>query len=149
MSAAPRGLRFEAIGLPGAQGSKRHVGRGVMVESSKKVGPWREAVANAARAAHCGHPPLDGPLSMEVVFRLPATSSWKAADRTRGWRWKDRTPDLDKLLRSTGDALTQAGVIADDARIVAVGACKVETAGWTGAQIVVREHPTFDTEPSA
>lgn len=50
---------------------------------------------------------------------------------------------------STGDALTQAGVIADDARIVAVGACKVETAGWTGAQIVVREHPTFDTEPSA
>ena len=143
------GLRFEVVGLPGAQGSKRHVGRGVMVESSKKVGPWREAVANAARSAHHGHQPFDGPLSLEVVFRLPATSSWKAADRARGWRWKDRTPDLDKLLRSTGDALTMAGVIADDALIVAVGACKVETAGWTGAQIVVREHPTFDTEPSA
>mgnify|MGYP003559362432 FL=1 len=143
------GLRFEVVGLPGAQGSKRHVGRGVMVESSKKVAPWREAVAYAARTAHHGHQPLDGPLSLEVVFRLPATSSWKAADRVRGWRWKDRTPDLDKLLRSTGDALTQAGVIADDARIVALSACKIETAGWTGAQIVVREHPAFDTEPSA
>ena len=142
------GLRFEVIGLPGAQGSKRHVGHGVMVESSKKVAPWREAVANAARRAHTG-PALDGPLSLEVVFRLPATSSWKAADRTRGWRWKDRTPDLDKLLRSTGDALTQAGVIADDARLVNITARKIETAGWTGAQIAVSTIAGMYAEPSA
>lgn len=143
------GLRFEVIGLPGAQGSKRHVGHGIMVESSKKVAPWREAVANAARTAHHGHQPLDGPLSLTVVFRLPATSSWKAADRTRGWRWKDRTPDLDKLLRSTGDALTQAGVIADDARLVNITARKIETAGWTGAQIAVSTIAGMYAEPSA
>ena len=26
------------------QGSKRHVGRGIMIESSKRVKPWRDAV---------------------------------------------------------------------------------------------------------
>lgn len=139
-------LQFEVIGLPGAQGSKRHVGRGVMVESSKKVGPWREAVANAARAARTG-PAFDGPLGLVVVFRLPATSSWKAADRTRGWRWKDRTPDLDKLLRSTSDALTQSGVIADDARLASIVASKIETAGWTGAQILIVEQVDPDSMP--
>jgi len=128
---------FDVVGTPGAQGSKRHVGRGVMVESSKKVAPWREAVANAARTAHHG-PPLDGPLHLTVTFRFPATSSWRAADRARGWRWKDRTPDLDKLLRSTGDALTTSGLIADDARIVAVYAFKIEVTGWTGATIEIR-----------
>lgn len=143
------GLRFEAVGIPGAQGSKRHVGKGVMIESSKKVGPWREAVIFAARQAHHGHPPMDGPLSLQVVFRMPFTSSWLAADKARGWRWKWRTPDLDKLLRSTGDALTQAGVIADDARIVQIVAHKIETAGWTGAQIVVRQMVDPDcTEPT-
>jgi Holliday junction resolvase RusA-like endonuclease len=141
------GLRFEVVGLPGPQGSKRHVGGNRMIESSKKVGPWREAVANAARTAHHGHQPMDGPLSLTVVFRLPATSSWKAADRARGWRWKDRTPDLDKLLRSTGDALTQAGVIADDARIVTIFATKHETAGWTGAQIHIRQGVQLEAEP--
>ena len=34
-------VSFNVIGIPGAQGSKRHVGNGVMVESSKKVKPWR------------------------------------------------------------------------------------------------------------
>ena len=45
------------------------------------------------------------------------------------------TPDLDKLLRSTGDALTTSGLIADDARIVAITAEKVETTGWCGAEV--------------
>ena len=36
--------KFTVHGLPAPQGSKRHVGKGVMVESSKYVKPWREAV---------------------------------------------------------------------------------------------------------
>ena len=42
-------VEFEVVGLPAAQGSKRHVGNGVMVESSKALKPWRSAVAEAAR----------------------------------------------------------------------------------------------------
>ena len=47
-------IAFDVFGLPGPQGSKRFVGRtktgrGLMVESSAKVKPWREAVKWAAR----------------------------------------------------------------------------------------------------
>lgn len=130
-------VRFEVIGLPAPQGSKRHVGRGVMVESSKKVRPWREAVAWAGREAMAGRPALDGPLRLEVSFRLPPTGRWSKTDSARGWRWKPRKPDLDKLLRSTLDALTDAAVIADDARVCEIDAGKTEVAGPSGAFIVL------------
>ncbi|QDH92357.1 RusA-like resolvase [Gordonia phage Spooky] len=32
-------------GIPAPQGSKRHVGNGILIESSKRVGPWRAVVA--------------------------------------------------------------------------------------------------------
>jgi len=131
------GVSFHVIGTPGPQGSKTRFPNGGMKESSAKVAPWRQDVVAAARLAlGIGvAAPLDGPLALTITFRFPATSSWKAADKARGWRWKDRTPDLDKLLRSTNDALTTSGLIADDARIVAISAEKVETTGWCGAAI--------------
>lgn len=106
-------------GMPGAQGSKRFVGhaatgRGILVESSKKVGPWRQAVKHAALAVRFDTPPLDCPLRVRMVFTLPKPSS--APKRRRIWPM--RTPDLSKLLRSTEDALTDAGIWRDDARVV-------------------------------
>lgn len=110
-------IEFVVYGMPAPQGSKRHVGGGRMVESSKAVKPWREAVkyASLQALADAGHPPpLDGPLRAWIVFTLPKPGS--APKRTR--TWPCRKPDLDKLLRSTLDALTDAGLIADDARLV-------------------------------
>jgi Holliday junction resolvase RusA-like endonuclease len=107
-------------GMPGPQGSKsfkgisRQTGRGVMVESSKKVRPWRQDVQGVAEAVHAGAPPLDGPLVARMVFTLPKPASAPKTRRT----YAMRKPDLSKLVRSTEDALTDAGVIADDARIV-------------------------------
>ena len=46
---------------------------------------------------------------------------------------------LDKLVRGGGDSLTAAGLIKDDARIVALRAMKIEVDGWTGATISVHE----------
>jgi len=143
-------VSFHVIGTPGPQGSKTRFPNGGMKESSAKVAPWRQDVVAAARLAlGIGvAAPLDGPLALTITFRLPATTSWKAADKTRGWRWKYRTPDLDKLLRSTGDALTTSGLIADDARIVAISAEKIETTGWTGAAIHIgpaRAYPEVAT----
>ena len=47
--------------------------------------------------------------------------------------------DIDKLLRSTFDALKDGGLIVDDSRIVAVAAGKVEVPApeWTGAMISI------------
>jgi Holliday junction resolvase RusA-like endonuclease len=122
-------LWIKVFGEPAPQGSKRHVGGGRMVEASKKVAPWREHVHFAAVEAIAEHEvragtyvpwvPMSGGLSLTVAFFLPRPKS-APKSRTR----PDRTPDLDKLLRSTCDALTSAGVWEDDARVVDILASK-------------------------
>lgn len=119
----PRGnlvFYIEVDGTPGPQGSKRHVGNGRMVESSKKVKPWRTAVAKAARASiPKDWELLDGPLHVEVIFHLPRPESKPKTIDVPAIRY----PDVSKLLRSTEDALTKI-IWADDARIVHADARK-------------------------
>lgn len=116
-------IKIVAYGIPGPQGSKRFVGvskksgRGIMVESSKKVRPWRQDVKAAAEIVRAGAAPLDGPLRLHMVFTLPKPSSAPKRRQT----WPMRTPDLSKLARSTEDALTDAGIWVDDARVVEYG----------------------------
>lgn len=115
-------FKFTVIGTPAPQGSKKHVGRGIMVESSKHLKPWREAVVYAAREAMSGMdaPLFDEPVSVILSFTLPKPASAPKRRQT----WPSRKPDIDKLARSTLDALTTAGVLADDARVVRLYAMK-------------------------
>lgn len=131
---------FNVYGEPAPQGSKRHVGNGVMIESSKKVRPWRQDVVAAARAAMGDAPAMDGPLFVEMFFTLHKPAS--APKRTRAW--PSKKPDLDKLIRSTSDALVTAGAIVDDARIVSLTATKLYVGdkgalASPGAEIMARE----------
>lgn len=113
-------ILLNIFGEPAPQGSKRHVGRGIMIESSAKVKPWREAVSiEAAQAAANGYRHA-GPVGVTIMFYLRRPPS---APKSR--RYPDRKPDLDKLIRSTLDALVIGGVIEDDARIIAIRAGKV------------------------
>ncbi len=113
-------MRIEIVvyGSPAPQGSKSFKGmingHAVMAESSKKVKPWRQDVKAAAIDALRGAVPIDGPLACRMVFTMPKPKS--APKRRRSF--PDRTPDLSKLVRSTEDALTQAGAWKDDARVV-------------------------------
>jgi len=125
-------IQITVHGIPAPQGSKKFVGhnragRGVLVESSKKVKPWRSAVVAAAIPAR-PPAPLDGPLVADMVFTMPRPRSHYGTGRNAGQLKEryvsavpDRAPDLSKLVRSTEDALTDAGVWADDARVVAYG----------------------------
>src|SRR6185437_630698 len=106
--------------------SKKHIGHGVMVESSKNVKPWREAVVWATRDAmerpdHMPDARLLGPVEIGIVFTVPKPKSAPKTRRT----FPDRKPDLDKLCRSTLDAIVTAGVIEDDARVINLSAVKV------------------------
>jgi crossover junction endodeoxyribonuclease RusA len=115
-------IQIIAYGTPAPQGSKRFVGhakngRGILVESSAKVKPWREIVHNAAVAARAGRPPIDAAVLVRMVFTVPKPASAPKTRRT----YPCRMPDLSKLCRSTEDALTTAGIWKDDARAVDYG----------------------------
>ena len=79
--------------------------------------PTFEDVKAAAGAVRAGRDPLDCPLRLHMVFTLPKPASAPKRRQT----WPMRTPDLSKLARSTEDALTDAGIWKDDARVVEYG----------------------------
>ncbi len=131
------GLIFDVFGTPGAQGSKRFVGNGVMVESSKKVKPWRSDVKAAAEAALLASDdwtaPCRRPVHLVVTFRFTRPRNHYRTGRFTNVL-RDGAPlyvtsrgcgDLDKIVRSTGDALTASGAILDDSLIVTMRASKI------------------------
>lgn len=113
-------ITIEVAGLPAAQGSKRHVGGGRMIEMSKAVAPWREAVRSETQKAMDGCAPLDGALEVRINFRLPRPAS---APRRVLFPIKKRD-DLDKLCRAVLDGLTDGGAWGDDGQVVTLMATK-------------------------
>lgn len=124
-SRATTGVSLIVYGMPGPQGSKKAVGTSkkgftLMVESSKKVKPWRKEVDRVGKEAMTGLEPMDGPLRCYMTFTMPKPTGSPKTRRT----YPMRTPDLSKLVRATEDALTTAGVWIDDARVVELIAAK-------------------------
>ena len=140
-------VTFDVYGSAQPQGSKSLMPNGAMLEGGTAElranrRNWRSAVAAAAADAladQLAGRQMDGPLSLDVVFRFPMPASRPKAVRAWGWAWKTTAPDTDKLLRSVGDSLTASGLIRDDARIASIEGVKIEVAdGWTGATITLR-----------
>lgn len=121
-------VSFFVPGIPIAQGSKRHVGRGIMVESSKHLKPWRLDVTALAREAHTGPPLEDATVDLTFVFPRPKahyrTGRHAAELRPDAPERHTVRPDLDKLCRAVMDALTAAQVVRDDATVSALEARK-------------------------
>ena len=117
-------IEIRVEGTPGPQGSKSFkgtskAGHAIMVESSKLVRPWREAVMWAWRdLCLLPIPPqaICGPVEAQFIFTMRKPVSAPKRRRT----WPSTKPDLSKLLRSTEDALTDVGAWEDDARVVEV-----------------------------
>lgn len=135
-------LTITVYGAPVTQGSKTRTRWGGMRDdNAEKLRPWREAVKYAALDALTAltvgaigdvpvhRPPLDGPVVVEATFTLPKPGS--APKRRRTWPIKQRSGDVDKLLRAVFDSLTDAGVWRDDAQVIEV----------TGRKTYPGEHP--------
>jgi crossover junction endodeoxyribonuclease RusA len=101
-------------GQPAPQGSKRYVGHGRMIESSRALPAWREAVRWTAVNAWAQRPPLTGAvvLSLAFVLRRPASTPKRRTPAAT------KKPDASKLLRAVEDALTDAGVWRDDSLVI-------------------------------
>ena len=117
-------ISFVVYSRAAPQGSKRHIGNGVMIESSKRVKPFRADVRKAAESAAL---PPGWPMAapMRVCFRFHFARP-KSHFKRDGVALMKSAPeeatshglgDLEKLARSVNDALS--GVLFDDDRQVA------------------------------
>lgn len=114
-------IEFFVPGTPAPQGSKSFKGirggRGLLVESSKALGPWRERVALAA------HPHADGLIGGAVAIRLDFVMPRPKSAPKRSTPAAVKRPDIDKLSRAILDAITGI-LIADDSQVVTLYATK-------------------------
>lgn len=126
---------IRAFGRPAPQGSKRHVGNGVMVEASKYVEPWRKAVALAAKNVWQDRKPLQGPVIVDITF-------WVEKPKTVNREFATQTADVDKLSRAILDSISLpkfCQVIENDSNVVGLRVTKVWATDLElpGAEIVV------------
>ncbi len=142
-------LKLTVFGTAAPQGSTRAFlpkgwKRPIVTADSKRTKPWRQAIVDVARDWAATHGPWTREIALElaVVFYLPRPKSAPRRVTEPATR-----PDLDKLIRSIGDALTDAGVWTDDAQVVETMARKVfaggprdplGAAGPPRAEIIVR-----------
>ena len=129
-------IKIRVYGLPAPQGSKKHIGRGILVESSKKVKPWRQEVLRATLDSdqYSGQV-IDKACQVSLEFLIPRPRSHYGTGRNKN-KLKPSSPyfctsmrngDIDKLCRSTIDGLsvTSGGaLLADDSLIVQLTASK-------------------------
>lgn len=103
------------------QGSKRHVGHGVMIESCKRLPAYRKAMKAAAIEAKGTIPQFEGPVRVHATFVFLRPNSHKKDS----WPTTRSSGDIDKLLRATFDAITDSGIWGDDSQVTRVAANKV------------------------
>lgn len=108
---------FLVVGIPQPKGNHRaRVVAGkhaVLYDANRKLPEWEKRVASAAKV-HRPPSPLEGPVSVELVFWVPRGKTVK-----REWPTTRTGGDIDKLERGVLDALT--GIIyVDDSQVVEV-----------------------------
>ncbi len=138
---------INAVGTPQPQGSKRGFvrgGRAVVVDDNKPaLRTWRGDVIDAALGV--GQTMLAGPVEITITFALRRPNGHYGTGRNAGTVRGSAPshpavkPDLDKLTRSTLDALREAGIYRDDAQVVTITAAKRYADGRPpGAHITIR-----------
>lgn len=146
-------LSFVVFGVPQPKGSARAFvlkgqNRAIVTSDNPKAKGWQQLVAEAAsRALTGGGALLEGPLELEAAFYLPRPKSLAKKISAHLKR-----PDLDKLVRSTKDALSKV-VWQDDAQVTSVRATKAYAAPGQSprAEITVRPiaAPLFERTATA
>jgi Holliday junction resolvase RusA-like endonuclease len=124
------GLTFDVRAIPSPQGSKSYKGhRGgkpILVESAgQSLKDWRTAVRVDCVAAmkDTRITGWGGPIHVLIAFHMPRPRShYRTGKHAHELRpnaptYSDKRPDIDKLIRSTLDALTAAGIYMDDGQV--------------------------------
>lgn len=142
-------LSFRVYGTPAPAGSKTvvptkagpRVVDGGSAPARQSRATWRQdVVAAAAQAIEAQEwEKLTGPVYLHVELIVPRPKGTPERRRDGARYRPTKRPDLTKLLRATEDALTVAGVWADDSLVVQLVARKRYPIGGErpGARIIV------------
>lgn len=106
-------VSFYTHGLPAAQGSKTTEGsyrtangkRAVRLVEQNAIEPWRDDVRLIMKTilkSRRDWMAVDYPVTVMATFSFPVS----AASQSRGDMWHIIPPDLDKIMRALGDAMT-------------------------------------------
>lgn len=129
-------VNFFVEGVPVPQGSKVCKclqGRAIMWEANSKLKAWRDTVTAQAQIEMLarGLETITEPVNivLSFVFEQPKTTN-RLLPSVK--------PDLDKLIRAVGDALTKSGIYKDDALVVFISASK-SYGEKPGCEIIIME----------
>jgi crossover junction endodeoxyribonuclease RusA len=146
-------LEFRIVGVAQQMGSKRAFipkgwTRAIITDSNRNLKSWQTLVAEAASYAIQALAPAERAMCPEgvrltIAFFLPRPKSMP-----RRVTAHVKAPDLDKLVRSTADALSQI-VFRDDAQIVDLIATKRYAAPGEPPHALIRVEPSAGVVPLA
>lgn len=135
---------FFVFGNPATQGNHRVSRTGYTYDSSKKLKPWRAAVASEAWVVRQRLPAqLSGPLALSAVFYVA---------RPKKPKHPYPTLDLDKLLRALCDGIAEGGLIVNDSQIVKLRDIEkkwAEPGGRLGCEVFLEDHEELVTHEQA
>jgi Holliday junction resolvase RusA-like endonuclease len=144
-------ITFDVLGLPQPQGSVKSLGtaagRTILTHSNgSKLMPWRQELATAALNARPADWNLETAIALSLTFRFPRPAGQHRKDgsvKPSAPTSKLTKPDLDKLIRSCGDAF--AGVLyRGDQQIVSITAAKRFAVGTETPGVLVTVIPIAD-----
>lgn len=98
-------IAFVVFGMPTPQGSKKIAGKR-LIESAKGLDSWREAIRLQARKAVLKKEDWQGAITQPVIIQATFTMPHTEASKKRGDVFHASAPDLDKLQRALGDAIS-------------------------------------------
>jgi len=129
---------IDVTGTPAPKGSfrisRKRGGRGFVVrKDSAATYTWEQIVTFCAKRAMANRLATGSAVAVDGTFRMPPPKSGQRARHTV-------KPDVDKLLRSTLDALSGV-VFVDDSQVTSLSAHKIyaSDASAAGALITVTE----------
>ena len=143
-------ITFTVFGKPAQMGSKKafyikSLNRSTIVDdNSDKQKAWAASVAQTASHVMAGRPLLAGPVSLHLQFYFARPKAHYGTGKNASTLKQSaplrhtQTPDVDKLVRCLGDALTGI-VYRDDRQVYEIAASRHWTISQECAVVVVNE----------